>query len=36
VVRLAGECGLECIVGLDEESGALFGQYGRQLNFARR
>jgi hypothetical protein len=35
VHALALDCGLHCIASLEEYSGALFGQYGRQLVFAR-
>lgn len=35
VMQLARDCGFECIAKLEESSGALYGQYGRQLVFAR-
>lgn len=35
VMQLARDCGLECIAKLEESSGALYGQHGRQLVFAR-
>jgi hypothetical protein len=35
VMQLARDCGFECIAKLEESSGALYGQHGRQLVFAR-